>query len=195
MKKRKRIIAGMIVFLLVAIIGIGAMKNRKPVENSADVQNTMEGQIVEKNGTLIYEIDGVQSLSETGIHYYKGQWYYIENGVWRNDVTGLVTCDDIQYYVQDGMENWITSLVYINDVWYYIENGKVGFDYTGLVYYESNWWYVKDGILDWSYTGICEYNKRLWYVKEGRLDWNYNGTVEYEQKNYVVENGKAYLQK
>lgn len=192
--KKKRVTAGIVLFLLFGLIIVYGIKNRKPVKDSVDDSDSLEGQIAEEDGKLIYEKDGTPLLSETGIHFYEGQWRYIENGVWRNDVTGLVTCDESQYYVQNGLENWITSLVLENGIWYFVNNGKVDYDYTGLVLYGTSWWYVKDGILDWTYTGVCEHYGSWYYVIEGQLAWNYNGIVDYEGKQYMVENGKAYLQ-
>lgn len=88
--KKKQIIAGIVLVIFCGLIVICVIKNRKSAVQNVDNQNTSEGQIVEINGELVYEKDGTPLLSETGIHFYEGQWRYIENGVWRNDVTGLL---------------------------------------------------------------------------------------------------------
>ena len=88
--KKKQIIAGIVLFIFCGLIVICVIKNRKSAVQNVDNQNTSEGQIVEINGELVYEKDGTPLLSEMGIHFYEGQWRYIENGVWRNDVTGFL---------------------------------------------------------------------------------------------------------
>ncbi len=142
------------------------------------------------NGVWYYVENGIINLNYTGLAYHYGDYYYIENGVLNWDYTGLVYHYGSYYYVENGFLNWnYTGLAYHYGSYYYVENGVLNWNYTGLAYHYGSYYYVENGILNWSYSGLTCYYDVWYYVEGGVLNWNYTGLAYHYGSYYYVENG------
>ena len=113
-----------------------------------------------------------------------GIWRYYENGVFTAK-TGLVEYGEYRYYVADGVfAGDFSGLAYADSQWVLIEAGLLREDYNGL-YCDQNygWWLVRGGQIDFGYTGLyCDENVGWWLIAGGQICWNYTGL--YGDPNY-----------
>ena len=98
----------------------------------------------ESDGNWYYYENG-QKTKITSLVQYKGIWFYIENGVWRKDLTTLVSHKGKDYYIKEG--KWVqdTTIVKHNGELFYVKAGKVAQDFSGKVKIDNKTYKIKDG--------------------------------------------------
>lgn len=156
-----------------------------------------------RNGQVDFSCSG---WLEDGNSYYKN-YYLIENGRVRDDVSGLMQTTvggvNAWWNVQQGTIFWTNgggypTLVYYNGDWWYVMNGQVDFSYTGFVNYNSTNWYVENGRVNFNKTGFVNFNgyDSYEYVQNGQHDYSFSGLVYAELNGktawWAVKNGSCY---
>lgn len=149
--------------------------------------------IKNSNGEWLFYIDGVFQSGFTGLEKVGSTWYYIKNGKWQSNYTGLVeyTSGSLYYVVNGKIQYSYTGLVKLNNTWYYISGGKCIPEYTGLAEYTSGTrYYMSNGIIQYSFTGLIKLDGIWYYIVNGRWQSGYTGLAEYTSGSlYYVKNG------
>ena len=149
--------------------------------------------IKNSNGEWLFYIDGVFQSGFTGLEKVGSTWYYIKNGKWQSNYTGLVeyTSGSLYYVVDGKIQYSYTGLVKLNNTWYYISAGKCIPEYTGLAEYTSGTrYYMSNGIIQYSFTGLIKLDGTWYYIVNGRWQSGYTGLAEYTSGSlYYVKNG------
>ena len=132
--------------------------------------------------------DGYIDVDANGLYNVGDCTIYVENGIFKDDFTGVVEQEDSYYDEENEIEVDYTR-------YYYVVDGIVDEDYEGLVLYNEEYRYFNEGEL--SYDEVVTYfpeSGLYYYVCDSRLDFSYNGLAEGRDDNgewhtYVVVNG------
>ncbi len=168
------------------------------VENNLGVWYVENGVVqFTYNGNV--DVDGVKYLIKggclwnfTGLKKVDGTWYYYQQGV--NDVSfaGIVLCNGMACYVENGKVNFNkTDVVAYEGNLVFVKYGILRNTFTGLVRGSDGVWrYMTNGVFDSSYTGFAKTNSVWVYVCDGLVNFNYSGTVQHTDGNsYTVKYG------
>ena len=93
-----------------------------------------------------------------------GNWYYYVANEVDTDYTGFASNSLGEWYVKEGVVQFVTGLYYINGTWYYLTNGLLASDYTGFATNSAGTWYVESGVVDFGYTGLATVDGTTYYV-------------------------------
>lgn len=175
-------------------VGIGNEHLLNAIWHYSDESNSDITLMKEADGKWHYYPNGQRSKKKTAtLTNHKGKWFYVENGVWNTEYTGLFKYKNKWFYIKDG--KWDSStetLTKYNGKWFYIKNGKWDSSITTLFKYKGKTFYIKNGKWDSTVTKLIKHNSKLCYVKSGKLckDTTF---FEYKDKLYYIKNGIATL--
>ncbi|MBQ6890527.1 MAG: hypothetical protein IJN53_05885, partial [Oscillospiraceae bacterium] len=104
---------------------------------------------------------------------------------------GLVYCNGMKAYVQDGEVNFNkTGIVEDEGKLVYVKYGIWRNTFKGLARTDDGKWiYMANGTFDATYTGVAKLNANWVYVNAGYVDSSYSGTVTVNGVNYTVKYG------
>lgn len=115
----------------------------------------------------------------TGLFYYEGIWWYLENGYIQKNYEGVVHKEDGWWYVKDGkIDLMYNGFAQNSNGWWYIENGKVTFQKNdvikGTANEETGWWYVSGSKVTFTDT-VAKNSNGWWRIENGKVNANYTG--------------------
>ncbi len=171
-----------------------------------------EPYVFERNGQLVYGINGNIYTSYSGMQYYNNNFYYFTNGVQDPNYTGMANNEWGWWYFRNGQLDWSYTGEATNvfGTWFY-QNGTINFNTNGMQYTGSEWRMIRGGLVQTAYTGMANIasdfyyfeNGHLsnytgmasnewgwWYYKDGKLDWNFTGEVPNIFGTWFYQNGR-----
>jgi hypothetical protein len=175
------------------------------------------GLVKDEDGVYRYYVGGKLS-DETGIIYYEGGRFLIENGVLASERNGLYlnVADQKWYYLSGGQVRTDVEVAPYNGSYFYLTNGVVDTTKNGLVPFaggqflfaggqiqinvdglwcdptDGTWYYLAGGQRQTQHTGVVFYDGAAFYVEAGKLAVDYNGTVQYNGATFKVVGGQLY---
>ncbi len=172
-----------------------------------------------KDSQHIYELPDISDTLPR-LQIKDGESLYYNNGKHQSDFTGIVTIDNVSYYIADGKVAFDKDILVENTgkkyhanhgvinpeeeplifkasetEMYYINGGVNDTNYTGLFDFEGSTYYVVDGVVYYSEeVYLLGLESKNYCIKCGILDKTINGTFYFKStgKYYDVTNGIAY---
>ena len=138
-----------------------------------------------------YYLLGGKVAQRTGLVKYQGQWYYLEQGRVRKEVTGFVWYQQEQFYVNEGrVLSDYTGLMKVQEQWYYLVKGKLAAKTGGLIKIQGSWYYLLQGRVAREYSGLVKHYGSWYYIKNGKLAKESTTLVKYGGEWFYVVDGK-----
>ncbi len=205
MKKRK-IVVGILVFVLAIALATPALAATSSTSNSASAaQSVTNGFGQGTDGNWYYYANGKVDTSRNDVIKDTNKqidstagWWYVVGGKVQKSFTGLADYKNANgwWYIKNGKVDFSANTVAKNkNGWFYVTGGKVQFGFTGLANYKNayGWWYIKNGKVDFSHTGVDK-NKNGWfYVTGGKVDFRANTVAKNKYGWWYIADGSVHF--
>lgn len=122
--------------------------------------------IAAEDGNYYYRVDGKVSAAYTGLIVYRSMLVYVEKGMVNFHKTGVVSYKGQKYFVRDGLGTVYTGLTEAGGRLLYMEEGVYNAKFTGLAKWMNTWYYVENGVVNTAFSGVYE----GWTVENGLVD-------------------------
>ena len=131
----------------------------------------------------------------SGLYFYKGTWWYLQNGYVQKNYIGVVRNENGWWYVGNGKVDFTyNGFAQNSNGWWYLENGKVTFQKNdvakGIVEGESGWWLVEENKVIFTDT-VAKNKNGWWYIRGGKVDFGYTGVAQNKNGWWRIVDGKV----
>ena len=124
--------------------------------------------VSENSNGIYYCQNGQVTFGYTGFGKYKNRWYYFigsEVVKGKEDIIYNASTGEWWYIKNGEFQNNIETIAHNVNGWYYVKNGIVDFNFTGVSENSNGIYYCQNGQVTFSYTGYGKYKNQWYYFR------------------------------